>query len=535
MFKTIPLIQASLKEFIRNWKSIFLLIVVPLILIIIIFISFNPTGIQKIPVGIIFTSVDSNYGEFKEAVSSFLLVSEFRDLDSCLVDLKRYNQYVCIEILKVKDSSYILDVYFDNTREPIIWEIISRIENAVDLLQKQKTKDVASDFLSKFKLILNNIGDVRSNLGRINEGMDDHIGMIDKPITDLYNTKTDISNVFYSIDNELNSINADVYTAGKWVGPPAIVYLNNINNGVVRSRSLSSRGRTDLSGIDSAASDLYNIKNNLVGYKSSLNSAEDDILNMEDEIRKISNIDPETLVNPIVIRNTPTYIPEISEKLKIKYADGEGSEVEKIVRGVNLISLQTIFPVVLVLLIMFLSLLISSFMCLTEINSSANCRIRLVKSIFTHEFISIYLSSFIIIFVPIFCVLLLGNYLFMIPLFENFGLVFLLLFFISSVFIFIGMGLSYLFKKESITLLISTFILVFLIFFSGFLLPIERMGRLPGLFASNFPGKIGLSALNKVVFYGQDFSSVLKDINLLMVWFVSLIAVVLIIKKLRHT
>ena len=56
MFKTIQLIKANLKRFIRDWKAISLLIVFPLILIGVVFVSFNPSGLRKVPVGIISVS-----------------------------------------------------------------------------------------------------------------------------------------------------------------------------------------------------------------------------------------------------------------------------------------------------------------------------------------------------------------------------------------------------------------------------------------------------------------------------------------------
>ena len=131
--KTIPLIQATLKGFIRNWKAIFLLVVFPLMLISIVFMSFSPDGLQKIPIGVIWNDVPVDFEEFQDTVSSFLIITKFYNLDDCISELKAYKQYTCIEV--EQSNSIVLNVHFDNTREPVIWEIIERIKTSVDLLR----------------------------------------------------------------------------------------------------------------------------------------------------------------------------------------------------------------------------------------------------------------------------------------------------------------------------------------------------------------------------------------------------------------
>jgi hypothetical protein len=179
-------------------------------------------------------------------------------------------------------------------------------------------------------------------------------------------------------------------------------------------------------------------------------------------------------------------------------------------------------------------LLISSFLSLAEINSTAHERIMLIRGIFWHEFFAIYLSSLIIISIPILCVLALGQYLFLIDILNNIGVVILLLFLLASIFILLGTALAYLIKKESITLLLCAFILVFLIFFSGFILPIERMSPISGAVASNMPGKITLSAFNEAVFYSQPLGALASAIHALLLWLAIMILITLTVKKVKN-
>ena len=581
LIKTIPLIRASLKGFIRNWRAIFLLIVFPLLLISAVFLSFNPDGLQKIPIGVTWSDVNVNIEEFENVVSSFLIITSFDRFEDCISELKRYKQYTCVEV--VQEKAIILNVHFDNTREPVIWEIIQRIKTAVDLLQKQKSQQIASDFITDFGNTVDKIHDFNNKLITTRSYLDEYIEETDDSIIELRNAKTELSDSIRAMDKDISSIKIlksnvrsqknNLYTysysqlnyidnsAGQInnLEYPETLYLSSVKTGTDRLRDeiiayntltdsylididnkirtyeqRSNTGKQQIYKIDSKINGLQKIKQDLISFKSKLEDERKEIDSIYKEFKVIGELDPEILVNPLVIRNEPTYIPKVTQEAAERFiSDKDSSQAEKLVKGFNLISLQTIFPTILFLIVLFLALLISSFICLGEINSSSNKRVRMIKGIFFHEFVAVYFSSLLIMILPLISVLLLGHYVFNIPIIENILLVMTIIFFLSSIFILVGMCLAYLIKNESITLIISTFILVFLIFFSGFLLPIERMSDVPNVLANNFPGKVSLSAFNKIVFYDQNISTILPDIHKLWMRLLSLTALALIIKKVR--
>jgi len=555
--KIFPLINSSLKGFIRNRRAVFLLVIFPLILISVVFFSFNPDGLRKVPIGIVSVNNDFDVSELKRVLSSFSSTSDYNTIEDCIKDLKKYNQYTCIEILK--QNSYIFNVYFDNTQESIIWEIIQRIKTNVDLLQKERTKEMASDFLEKFSLTMNKLDIFKVNLKQTNSELDSYIYEIDGSIEKLKTSKKDISDTINEMDqdiyemktlksnyeaqknnyyssimfklDEIEALVGSSETAGlrneiNSYNSFAGNYFNEMDSRISKYEIASEKGKNYISEIDSTITKMENTKKDLYLYKSKLDKTENEITNIQNYFKGVGELDPETMVNPIVIYNKPVYIPEV--EAEIKNLNGEKAE-----RGFNMISLQTIYPNILFLIVLFLSLLISSFVCLSEINSPANQRIKLIKGISIPEIISIYTTSLIIIALPIFCVLLFGNILFVINIFKNFVFVSIILFLISSIFIIFEISLAYLIKKKSITLLITTFILVFLIFFSGFLLPIERMSKIAGYIASIFPMKVALSAFNKIVFY-NEWNSSITNIVILGIWFAILIPVSLIIKKIKQ-
>jgi len=580
LINTIPLIAAILKGFVRNWKSILLLIVFPLMLIGTVFFSFNPNGLQKIPIGIVSQVDGFNLEEYQDTYLSYLYLQKYYTVDKCISALKVYKEYVCIEVIN-ESSAFLLNIYYDNTREPVIWEIIERIKATIDLLQKQKSKETAAGFLTKFNTNLNKLENFKGNLVSTNTKLDTYISGADSAIQLSSTAKSEASTAIKSMDSELNNMktlrkNIDskkkVYSDDTIIRVRAVDslsstvpnassrqlthlsyikdentqiknqlnvyneqtdrYLADFDNKIRLYELASSAGKQQLTTIDSGITKLNEIKNELQSYRNKISNAETEIINIQSEFDSIKKLDPESLVNPIVLRNKPTYVPEVSKQQLAAFTGP--NQAKNIVKGVSLISLQTIFPTILFLIALFLSLLISSFICLAEINSPVSQRIKLVKRIFLHQLLSVYISTLIIMIVPLFSVILLGDFLFKIAILANIKIVLVVLFLVSSIFIFLGMSLAYLIKKESITLLVTAFILVFLIFFSGFLLPIERMSNVASVLAANFPAKMGLAAFNKVVFYNQGFEAISHNIFVLSAWFLSLMIITLIIKKTKN-
>ncbi|HLD83504.1 MAG TPA: ABC transporter permease, partial [archaeon] len=151
------------------------------------------------------------------------------------------------------------------------------------------------------------------------------------------------------------------------------------------------------------------------------------------------------------------------------------------------------------------------------------------------EAASICVSSLIIMILPIFSILALGSALFGIAILPNFPAVFLIITLLSANFILLGMATAYMIKKESITLLVSTFMLVFFVFFSGVLVPIERMNAYFAFAAGNLPLNTALEAFNKAVFYGKDVFSLGSETALLLGWLAVSAAVALGAKRFRRS
>jgi conjugal transfer/entry exclusion protein len=599
MTNLIALIVANVKEFFRNKISVILLIVFPLLLILVIFLSFNTAGITKISGGIIIETEELTFSEAELYFNSFIQLKEYQSVEECNLDLKKYKVYVCMRLYSSEPVT--LDVYYDNTREPIIWEILGKIKTTIDIIQNLKSTEIASTFLSKFSTNLDKLTSLENELDNVDNSLDLYIDNVDDSITEIGNARSDLSltldemdqdigdtndakkdiefeknvmysNVIYQLDyvtSNLNNIDNLSYSnliylqeAKGRIGSAkngvedynseADESLDDIDSKINSYEQASANGRGYVSDMGEAEQDLSVTKNELYSYKIRINQLQQELNSVENEFQDVKTFNPELLVNPIVLNNFPLFtgsdIGTFSDKFSIDSIipsfennsisdSNETQNIEEIVsvlnKGQNLLAMQIFFPKLLFLITLFLSLLISAFMTLRTINSPSHKRIRLLPHIFFPSFLSAYLSSLIIMLVPVVAVIFLGEFLFMIPIFGSYSFTLIMMFLLSSIFILLGMFLAYLIEKESITLLVSTFLLVFMIFFSGFLLPMEKMNSIASSFVANFPPYIVLNSFNKLIFYGQSITVALPEIILLIKWFVALLVIVLITKKLK--
>ena len=562
MSKILTLTGATLKSFIRNWTSIVLLIIMPLILITLLFFSFNPNGIQKIPIGVISEYKELDIKSYENSYFSYLRISEYTNLAECTQNIKLHKEYICMNIHG--SSPIVVDIYYDNTQNVVIWEILERIKSSVDYLQKQKSKEQVSDFLVKFRDALGKLTALNQQIGTTNTQIDTYIYNVDNAIGELSSAKSDLSTTISEMDQDISDIKStesDMRSSKNQMYSSTLSYINyyestlsqnnlpydtsarnNLNTynnriesqfsdvdaRVSRYETASSKGKSYMNNIDGEIMQLRDIKSQLGQHKASLQKSKSDIDTVQGNFNGIGTLDAELLINPIVLYNTPTYIPQTSQVSK-----SEVVTANDVIKGINLLSLQTIFPTMLFLIVLFLSLLVSNFIALSDINSPASQRIRLIRHISIYNMVSTYISSLIIVTIPMFCVLLMGSAIFQLPIFANFFNVFIILFMVASIFIMLGSLLAHMIRKESITLLATTFLLIFFIFLSGFILPTEKMSSVVGAASNAFPGKIGLNAFDKIVFYNLGTSSIVPELTLLTIWFIVMTVAVMIVRRIR--
>ena len=585
--KTLPLLLASFKSFIRNWKSVLLLIVFPLLLTYFLFSSMNPNNIERLPAGVYLDHTNFDLKPLTAYTHSYLYLKPYASMKSCMESVSDYSNYLCIVISG--KNPYTFYVYFDPSRL-ITFNVVTGLHYAINQIKDKEATITTGNILQEIHNASSQVSYFNQELMTFNLQLSNYINQIDSNIVQLRNardnlnssmitmrsdidnlqqTKNEISSseeqyynkLSFSLSNlrnyltallinnlsineqmndKFNEISNELYSSHE----DFLNGMNRLQTKIDNYHNLNNQGFQYVNALNSEIIELQNTRAQLVQLQGKLNKDSSKLSQLNNNFEFLSNINENQIVNPILFESSQIYpfLPLVKSKRSTIERDAILSDPQKSfymsssLNRLNIFTNQRVFPVVFMLLLLFLSILVSSFVTLDYINSPARSRVALVKGTFLPELISIFLLSFIIVLIPMLIALFLGFYLFkIIFIFSQPISLVLVVFLAISIFVTFGILLSLLIKKESLTLLTNTFVMIFLMFISGLIIPVEKMR----LFVMNLtklaPGKLALDSLAQIIFYARPLAFKNLYIQLLMGWLMVLVLITIIVKKLRLT
>ncbi len=568
--KTKALLQVNIKRFVRDKRAVFLLIVLPLLLISSIFFSFSPQGLTTIPFGIVSSFNQDTISEYQNSYFDYLRLTKYYSVNDCLIAVKNYEEYGCIDMHNPGSVKY--TIYYDNTKDPVIWEVLERIKSTFQYLRVAQSKELTKDLLNKLSFVLDqttlfsrSISEAKDKVkfydGKILSAqkqlrsaqwdlqatisdMDEDIQDMKEQRNEIDNTRDEFYSLTYDVISEARTTINSLYSEGL---EPYIADANDqldeiedtisdYNNEllsmlydfdikIANYEAKSNKGKEYVNKLSDEYIRLGDIRDDISSYDDELNNRYDELKTIEGLFESIISVSPDRIAQPFSLETIPVYIPDI------ELPDNKENQADKVSKGMNLLSLQTLYPTILLLILVFLSLLVSSFMTLRYINAKANQRLKLIKGMLLPEIASLFLSSVTVLIAPLIILLIIGAVLFRLPIIPHLGSVMLTLLLLVSIFVIIGMLIAYIILNESTALVVDSFLLVFFVFISGFLLPIERMSSFMMPIAQVSPGKIALLGFNQAVFYNHDFTS---NTIMLVSWLIILLPLVFMVRAYRY-
>ena len=169
------------------------------------------------------------------------------------------------------------------------------------------------------------------------------------------------------------------------------------------------------------------------------------------------------------------------------------------------------FSALLVLIVMFMSILLSSTIVMTEKESSAFFRnnIAPVKNIIFN--ISTYLTNLIVVFFQLMVLLIVAYFGFNVNILSVAPSIVISIMLVASIFVCLGMMIGYLFTTEETATLGAISVSCILLLFSSTLIPIESLAPSVARFAQYSPFVLGEALTRKMIVFGKGFS--LNDIE----------------------
>ena len=221
-----------------------------------------------------------------------------------------------------------------------------------------------------------------------------------------------------------------------------------------------------------------------------VDSIDQGIQELSTQLKEANLAQAENIVNPVLTRIKPI----VEKKSYLDYT----------------------LPALLVLVIMFMSLLLSTTTVMTEKFSKAYFRNYITPLPDVLFLISAYITNIIIIIFQSMILITIAQLVFNIQAFVNIFNILLAITLISSVFILIGMAIGYLFASEETGTLASISVASIMLLFSSFLIPIESLSETIGSIAIYNPFVVGEALLRMMLIFQYNIFGSPKELMLLL-------------------
>lgn len=545
------LTKKNLRLLIRAKSSALIIIFAPLLIILILGLSFNTSSKYGLNIGVHATS-------FTEEVNSFITLLEEEEFtitryesstDNCIADIKNGKIHTCIalpESLQIEDNSKKeITFYVDPSKINLIWMIQETVQEKFNLKAQELSEELSQNILTRLTDTKNGIEERKIEITGVKEKSSAASGNLQSAKTSLDGVDTAAPDTSFDqsaliqLSSKIDESAKEIEKSIKKVDDSNLTssektsikkYLNNAN--IALSEAFNSTNGTTEGGISGLISAL---QNDLDATKNKLNSAAETMSSTSSTITTTDSAIQESITALDNIYNSLTEINNNIEAQKVTEAGTIAAPLTTKIEKVSEEStyLNYLFPAILVLVIMFSSLLLGTTLVMMEKHSPAFLRNFFLPIRKTTFIISIYLTNLVLVIVQI--LIILGISLFFLKdSLPAFPAVALILFLTSSVFTFLGMTIGYLFTSEETGILGSISLGSVLLFLSGAILPLEGVSSILREFMNFNPFVIAEKLVREVFLFQTSLVNVWPDLALLCGYVVVLFLIILIIESVLH-
>lgn len=464
------LIIKNFKLLFRNKASTFIFILGPMAVVLLLGMAFNTADIYGLKLGVYSKSYNNLSNDLLTKLSEQFTITKAESAQQCIDGVKLSDWHVCLifpEDFKITGNNTI-DFYVNPTKMNLVYIITNMLSAKVSKETEEISTMLVETILQKINSIKSEIEkdeplveDIKSDINTVKDSVtkiSGDISALDVSLNESDFRVTKIEDEITLIRQEILKINK----ANENVSEPYHAMIQEAyENIIVNVSALDS----DISNLSSAVN-LTSAKMKKVAElqgsaNTDLSSAS---LQLSQSIQKISSLQDSIKIikeQVAISVSTATVVKPINTTIR---------EVTSERRYTGFV-----FPLLIVLLLMFGGIFFGSILVISEKTSRAYFR-NLVLPVRRITFIlASYITTIIILLVEVAIVLGVAYFFTKTPVSPS---LILLIFIVGTVFVFIGLMVGYFSKTTEMAMLISIALVALLLFFSNIILPIEAIAYL---------------------------------------------------------
>ena len=547
-------IKKNIKMLLRTRISALVLVLGPLLIILLVGLSFN-SNTFSLNLGVYSDSYSDLSRNFITKLNneSFAVTQIDSELN-CINSVKEQKIHACIifppDLSLENDKANNIKFHVDQSKINLVYLIMSTLEESFSEVSTDLSKDLTENIVTTLFMTKAGLIDSEELINSIKEKNDVVLDNSQKSSTSLDGLNFDTSGASVSISTTATEEKLDLLLEDSLeIIEEAIEIIEEFD-----TTNMNSSQRGDLDDIEELLTD--DLKNEI---SDGHNDTVTELILITEQLESslgalASKLEDAEDVNKDVITKLnlmKTNAQNIKEK-----ADSLSSEITSMISNINSVQItntenivspitteiipvvQTdsnlgyIFPSLIVILIMFIGLLLPSTLIIMEKNSRAFFRLFTTPTKPNLHVIATYLTSLMILSLQVIIILAVSQFYFKISFLNSFGMLLLSLIIIMSLFIFIGMFLGYLFNTEEMSMLSSVSIATLLLLTSGIVFPIESMPKYVIEKIKYNPVVSGSELFRKAILFTSDFDSVKESFGILLVTMLLVLVLIYIVKKI---
>ena len=553
--KILGLVSKNLKLLLRSKTSALIIFIGPLLLVCLLGLAYSQSNTYTLTASVF----SESYSPLSENLIEKMINQNFQvlrqaNLEDCINSVKRSESHTCIVFPPNMNPTQqnTVTFYVDYSKINLLWVIVDALETRVSEKSEEISSDRTKDLLERVSKLrfeldqtntkLNNLKDTTSKIKGKTQGAQEGVASFDVNVTldvNLNDAKkgTDdvlltFSDIKTDIDDAIVNVRESLDTIDTKVGAIENQVSENISEELESIQTALGNAEDDLSQLDNG---FYN--NNLeltekVGdIKTSLNSLNtaigeaqskmDGVEHQRDSILPVfKELQQQADTLNAQIEEVEKSIEDAKSKILGVSVNQVGDIVAPIQSKIKPVTAQkthynSLFPGLLVLIIMITAVLLGSALIIGEKKSKAFFRNNLVPTSFAVFTISNYLTALLVIAVQLILFVSVSAFFFETEIIASIWLLLLLVLLVTTLFIVVGMFIGFLFKTEATSTLASITAVSIFLLFSNTVMPIEAMTGMMKKVASFNPFVISETAIRQSMLYNLGFTELWRSIALL--------------------
>ena len=544
----------NLRLLLRSKGSALIIIFAPLLIILLLGLSFNTSNQYGLNIGVYSSSYNEDVNSFIDLLQEeeFTIIKyEENSIEGCVEDIKSGEVHACVHLpenLKVDDNSQKEVVfYIDPSKINLVWMIQENVQSKFNLKSQEISQELAQETLGKLSNAKNVINEKRTDFSTLKEKTSSAASSTSSTKESLTGIDTGVSDKEYNTTGTLDGIDTGI-VEGRELIEDAISSVNSagIEDDTKREelRGFLLDAKKELNAVlatmngndsNSVGGLIDELQGELDDTRDKLNSAATTINSAN------SNLDTVSLTlgeATSLIASLQTTLDEVHANLESQKVTEAGTLSSPLITKIEKVSeegtyLNYLFPALLVLVVMFSSLLLGTTLVMIEKNSPAYLRNFFVPVRRIAFMFSIYLTNLILIIVEL-AVILGISLIFMKDSLSLFPSVALVLFIAASVFTFTGMAIGYIFTSEETGVLASISLGSVFLLLSGTILPLETVSPLVRGITYFNPFVLAEKLIREIFIFATPLADIWIELVILSSYAVVLFIVIAVVESIFH-